>query len=80
MNNELSLSLIVGIKLKRLIRSSRYRTQENFAYEFGAEIRTVSRWLNAGVKNIDTLEKNENFREVDVFEKKKKKDDREKGE
>ena len=56
MSNELSLSLIAGINLKRLIRSSRYRTQENFAYEFGAEIRTVSRWLNAGVKNIDTLE------------------------
>ena len=28
MSNELSLSLIAGINLKRLIRSSRYRTQE----------------------------------------------------
>ena len=80
MSNELSLSLIAGINLKRLIRSSRYSTQENFAYEFGAEIRTVSRWLNAGVKNIDTLEEIADFLEVDVFELLKKKDDREKGE
>jgi transcriptional regulator with XRE-family HTH domain len=80
MNNEISLSLIAGINLKRLIRSSKYMTQENFAYEFGAEIRTVSRWLNAGVKNIDTLEEIADFLEVDVFELLKKKDDREKGE
>ena len=48
MSNELSLSLIVGINLKRLIRSSRYRTQENFAYEFGAEIRTVRNVVDFG--------------------------------
>ena len=80
MNNEISLSLIAGINLKRLIRSSKYRTQENFAYEFGAEIRTVSRWLNAGVKNIDTLEEIADFLEIDVFELLKKKEDGEKGE
>ena len=80
MSNELSLSLIVGINLKRLIRRSRYKTQENFAYEFGEEIRTDSRRLNAGVKNIDTLEEIADFLEVDVFELLKKKDDREKGE
>ena len=80
MNNELSLSLIAGINLKRLIRSSKYRTQENFAYEFGAEIRTVSRWLNAGVKHIDTLEEIASFLEIDVFELLKKKENGEKGE
>ena len=68
MNNELPLSLIAGINLKRLIRSSQYKTQENFAYEFGAEIRTVSRWLNTGVKNIDTLEEIAVFLKTDVFE------------
>ena len=73
MNNELPLSLIAGINLKRLIQSSQYRTQENFAYEFGAEIRTVSRWLNTGVKNIDTLEEIAVFLKTDVFELLKKK-------
>lgn len=80
MGNEVSLSLIAGINLKRLIRGSKYRTQENFAYEFGAEIRTVSRWLNAGVKNIDTLEEIALFLEVDVFELLKKKEKEKKGE
>ena len=80
MNDDLSLSIIASINVKRLIRSSKYGTQENFAYEFGAEIRTVSRWLNKGIKNIDTLEEIANFLNVDVFELLKKKDDIEKGE
>ena len=56
-----SLSKIVGINLKREIRLSRYRTQEEFAFEFGAEIRTVSRWVNGGLKNVDTIEEIEEF-------------------
>lgn len=36
--------------------------------------------MNAGVKNIDTLEKITDFLEVNVFELLKKKDDRENGE
>ena len=80
MDNELSLSLIAGINLKRLIRESKYRTQENFAYEFGAEIRTVSRWLNAGVKNIDTLEEIAYFLDIDIFDLLKKKEKGVKGE
>lgn len=72
MNNEISLSLVAGRNLKRLIRRSKYRTQENFAYEFGAEVRTVSRWLNSGVKNIDTLEEIASFLEVNIFELLKK--------
>ena len=80
MNDDLSLSMIASINVKRLIRSSKYGTQENFAYEFGAEIRTVSRWLNKGIKNIDTLEEIANFLNVDVFELLKKKDDMGKGE
>ena len=80
MNDDLSLSMIASINVKRLIRSSKYGTQENFAYEFGAEIRTVSRWLNKGIKNIDTLEEIAKFLNVDVFELLKKKDDIEKGE
>lgn len=80
MDNELSLSLIAGINLKQLIRESKYRTQENFAYEFGAEIRTVSRWLNTGVKNIDTIEEIACFLEVDIFELLKKNENKVKGE
>ncbi len=59
------LSEVVGVNLKREIRLSRYRTQEEFAFEFGAEIRTVSRWVNGGLKNIDTIEEIEEFLDLE---------------
>lgn len=59
------LSEVVGMNLKREIRQSRYRTQEEFAFEFGAEIRTVSRWVNGGLKNVDTIEEIEEFLEIE---------------
>ncbi len=62
------LSEIAGENVKRLIKESQYRTQEVFAYEFGAEIRTVSRWLNLGIKNIDTLQEIAEFLSVEVGE------------
>lgn len=67
MENEYKpLSKIAGENLKRLIKETQYRTQEEFAYAFGAETRTLSRWLNQGVKDIDTLEQLANFLSVDI--------------
>ena len=60
------MSKIAGENLKRLIKETQYRTQEEFAYAFGAETRTLSRWLNQGVKDIDTLEQLANFLSVDI--------------
>lgn len=56
MEEKLSLNKIVGMNLKRIIRQSRYRTQEVFAYEYGYELRTVSRWLNGGLDSLETIE------------------------
>lgn len=61
------LSQIAGDNLKRIIKESVYKTQEEFAYSFGAEIRTVSRWLNNGIKNLDTLQEIAEFLDVDVL-------------
>lgn len=55
------LSKIAGERLKRLIKESKYQTQEEFAFAFGAETRTLIRWLNQGVRNIDTLEQLADF-------------------
>ena len=67
MENEYKpLSKIAGENLKRLIKETKSRTQEEFAYAFGAETRTLSRWLNQGVKDIDTLEQLANFLSVDI--------------
>lgn len=61
------LSQIAGDNLKKVIKDSAYKTQEEFAYSFGAEIRTVSRWLNSGIKNLDTLQEIAEFLNLDVL-------------
>lgn len=63
-----SLGLIVGANLKRLIKESDYRTQEEFALEFGADVRTVRRWINRGIYNVSTIEQIAKFFNVDVFD------------
>ena len=37
------LGLVAGANLKRLIKNSKYKTQEEFAFEFGTDVRTVGR-------------------------------------
>ena len=49
------LGLVAGANLKRLIKESKYRTQEEFAFEFCTDVRTVGRWINRGIKNLDTI-------------------------
>lgn len=61
------LSLVAGVNLKRLIKDSKYKTQEEFAFEFGTDVRTVGRWVNHGIKNLDTIQQIAEFFEVDVY-------------
>lgn len=61
------LSQIAGNNVKKIIKESVYKTQDEFAYFFGAETRTVSRWLNGGIKNLDTLQEIAEFLDVDVL-------------
>lgn len=41
----------IGSNLKRLIKESKYRTQEEFAYAAGADARAVRRW----VQKLDSI-------------------------
>ena len=61
------LSLLAGANLKRLIKNSKYRTQEEFAFEFGTDVRTVGRWVNKGIKNLDTIQQIAAFFGVDAL-------------
>lgn len=61
---ELSYSLIAGQKLKKLIKEN-YPSQEEFAYAYGAEIRTVSRYVNQGINKIDIIQELAEFFMVD---------------
>jgi transcriptional regulator with XRE-family HTH domain len=59
------LGLVVGDNLKRLIKKSGYKTQEEFASRFGTDVRTVNRWVNQGLYNLITIEQVAHFFDVD---------------
>lgn len=61
------LGLVAGANLKRLIKESEYRTQEEFAFEFGTDVRTVGRWINRGIKNLDTIQQIADFFGIDAL-------------
>ena len=61
------LSLVAGANLKRLIKNSKYKTQEEFAFEFGTDVRTVGRWVNKGIKNLDTIQQIAVFFDIDAL-------------
>lgn len=48
-------SLHAGKVLKRLIAEN-YSSQEEFAYDFHIELRTVNRYVNQGINKVSTLQ------------------------
>ena len=61
------LALIVGANLKRYIRLSRWKTQAEFAYAFGAEERTVGRWCNQGIDKLSLIQQLAEFLNIDIM-------------
>lgn len=51
---------LAGITLRRLIKEN-YDSQEEFANDFGMEIRTVSRYINNGINKIDAIQELADF-------------------
>ena len=45
----------IGTNLKRLIKESKYRTQERFADAAFVDVRTVRRWIQNGIDSITTV-------------------------
>ena len=45
----------VGKKLKNLIKQSKWKTQERFAYAMNVDPTTVRRWISNGVKDLNTV-------------------------
>ena len=62
------LSLAVGRNLKKLIRCAGYKSQDAFAYAYGTDVRTVGRWINHGMRDLDVIEQIAEFLGVDIFE------------
>ena len=58
-------ALLAGANLKRLIKNSRWKTQEEFAFEFGTDVRTVGRWIRGGINSLATIQQLAVFFDID---------------
>ncbi len=56
-----------GRKLRQLIQQN-YTTQEEFAADFGTDVRTVSRYVNTGINKISVLQELAAFFHVSVID------------
>lgn len=56
-------ALLAGNKLRILIEDN-YSTQEEFAYDYGLELRTVSRYVNKGINKVGTIQELSEFFQV----------------
>lgn len=65
--SELSKRQLAGKNLRRLIKESG-RTQQDFADEFGTELRNVNRYINEGIPKVDTIQEIAEFFKVDFGE------------
>lgn len=57
----------VGENLKRLIKESKYHTQERFAEAAYYDVRTVRRWIQHGVDSISKVNELAKVLDVDVM-------------
>lgn len=58
---------IAGRTLRRLIQEN-YSSQEEFAYDYGADVRTVSRYINEGINKVDTIQELAYFFGISFFD------------
>jgi len=51
----MNIQLLAGKKLKKLIKEY-YTSQEEFAFDFGCDVRTINRYINNGINKIDIIQ------------------------
>jgi len=54
-------------KALRMLISSHYTTQEEFALDYGLDIRSVNRYINEGISKVDTIQELADFFHVDFI-------------
>ncbi len=64
---KLSPQEIAGRKLRKLIQEN-YTSQEEFAFEYGTDIRTVSRYINNGINKINAIQELADFFNISFVE------------
>lgn len=69
MTQNLSIAEKAGKNLKNLIKNSKFKTQENFAYDaMHVNPVTVRRWIHNGISDVYTIEKIAEIFDVDFME------------
>ena len=69
MTRQLRPSEKAGQNLKKLIKTSKYKTQDRFASEgMHVDPTTVRRWLTNGIKDINTIEEISKVLDVSFWE------------
>lgn len=69
MQQKTLLSQKVGENLKKQIKASKFKTQENFAVKgMSVDPVTVRRWIAHGVKDIDTIKEIADVLEISFME------------
>lgn len=69
MAQDIKISETVGKNLKKLIKQSKYKTQERFAVEgMNVDPVTVRRWISKGIKDIDTIAEIAKVLEINYIE------------
>lgn len=69
MTQQLTLAQKAGKNLKNLIKNSKFRTQDNFAYEgMFVDPTTVRKWIKNGIRDINTLQEIAEIFDIDFME------------
>ena len=64
---QLTPQQIAGKTLRRLIREN-YSSQQEFADEYGMEIRSVNRYINNGINKLDIIQELAQYFNLTVIE------------
>ena len=65
--NDYDATKQAGKKLRQLIHEN-YATQEEFAIDFGTDVRTVSRYVNSGINKVSVLQELAAFFHISVID------------
>ena len=63
--SNIDYTLHAGQKLRELINQN-YKTQEDFAYDFGADLRTINRYINTGINKLSVIQELAEYFSVDI--------------
>ncbi len=67
MKTSLSKEQLAGKNLRRLLRDINI-TQEEFAFQYSADVRTVNRYINKGIPKVSTIQEIAEYLDVDFLE------------